>query len=92
VDGEPFDVPIAGRLIRRILTKGQVAFTRHARDEMAKDDLDAVDVTHVLRAGRVQFPEFLNGSWRYRVSTRQIFVVVAFRSQEELVVVTVWRR
>ena len=92
MEGEPLDVQVARRLIGSILTKGRVAFTRHAREEMAKDDLDAVDVTHVLRAGRVQFPELEKGSWRYRVSTRQIFVVVAFRSQEELVVVTVWRR
>jgi hypothetical protein len=58
---------------------------------MAKDHLDAVDVDNVLRGGVVEPGEYENGSWRYRVRTDRITVVIAFRSGSELVVVTAWR-
>jgi len=35
--------------------------------------------------------EFEHGTWRCRVETSRITVVVAFRSEHELVVVTGWR-
>jgi hypothetical protein len=35
--------------------------------------------------------EYENREWRYRVRTNRIAVVVAFDSEEELTVVTVWR-
>jgi hypothetical protein len=35
--------------------------------------------------------EFENSSWRYRVRTARIAVIVAFRSETELRVVTAWR-
>jgi hypothetical protein len=58
---------------------------------VAKDDLSNVDVTNVLRGGVVEPPEFENGSWRYRVRTLKIAVIVAFRTESELRVVTAWR-
>ncbi len=58
---------------------------------MAKDDLSAVDVTNVLRGGVIDPAEFENGSWRYRSRTARIAVIVAFRSDTELRVVTAWR-
>lgn len=33
----------------------------------------------------------VDGTWRYRVHTQRIWVVVAFRSETRLVVVTGWR-
>jgi hypothetical protein len=50
-----------------------------------------VDVTNVLRGGVVDPAEFENGSWRHRVRTARIAVIVAFRSETELRVVTAWR-
>lgn len=43
--------------------------------------------------GVVEPAEFENGSWRYRVRTNRMMVVVAFDedSESELVVVTGWR-
>ena len=35
--------------------------------------------------------EWEHGSWRYRVHTQRIWVVVAFRSETRLVIVTAWR-
>lgn len=87
----PF-TPVAARsLIRRILEEGRVVFSKHARQEMQNDELTAVDINNVLRAGIIDEPEYENGSWRYKVWTLRITVVVALRSQAELVVVTTWR-
>ena len=83
--------PDAKRLIREILVCGEVVSSRHAADEMAKDDLTLVDCINVLRAGLVEPAEMGRGTWRYRVHTRRISVVVAFRSETRLVVVTAWR-
>jgi hypothetical protein len=88
---ESLSVPDARRLIREVLRSGSVALSRHAEAEVAKDNLTMVDVTNVLRGGVVDPAEFENGSWRYRVRTARIAVVVAFRSETELRVVTAWR-
>jgi len=65
--------------------------TGHALAEMRKDKLSTVDCTSVLRGGVVEPGELERGSWRYRVKTNTICVVMAFRSETELVVVTAWR-
>ncbi|MEK7371871.1 MAG: DUF4258 domain-containing protein [candidate division NC10 bacterium] len=88
---EPLAPEGAKKRIRRILESGEVRFSQHARDEMARDQLTAVDCVSVLRGGTVRPPEFERGSWRYRVFTSRICVVVAFRSEHQLVVVTAWR-
>lgn len=88
---EPLKSPNARKLIQEIRSRGSVVLSRHAREEMAKDQLDAVDVDNVLRGGVVEPGEYENGSWRYRVRTDRITVVIAFRSESELVVVTAWR-
>ena len=88
---EPLDPTRARQLIRKIIAAGEVRFSGHAFEEMAKDDLTTVDCTNVLRGGVVEPPEFEFGTWRYRVRTNRIYVVVAFRSETQLVVVTAWR-
>jgi hypothetical protein len=60
-------------------------------EHWGKDDLTTVDCENVLRGGVVRPGEFEHGTWRYRVETSRITVVVAFRSEGELVVVTAWR-
>lgn len=89
--GEPFTPPHARKLIRQILQTGTVGFSTHALTEMAKDHLTTVDCTNVLRGGAVESPEFRDGTWRYRVRTAASCVVVAFRSDTRLAVVTAWR-
>lgn len=88
---EPLSPPEARRLIREILDSGSVALSKHAEEEMAKDNLTMMDVANVLRGGVVDPGEYENGSWRYRVRTARIAVIVAFRSETELRVVTAWR-
>jgi hypothetical protein len=88
---EPLSPRDAKRLIARILATGDVRFSQHALDEMAKDHLDTVDCTNVLRGGVVDPPEWENRSWRYHVRTARMCVVVAFRSSTALAVVTAWR-
>ncbi len=58
---------------------------------MAKDKLLTQDVMNVLRAGLVEPSEFEHGSWRHRVKTNTICVVVVLASEREAVVVTAWR-
>ena len=89
--GEPFDPPAAKKRIRAILETGDLLASGHALDEMAKDDLTMIDCTNVLRGGWVEPAELERGSWRYRVRTSRICVVVAFRSESRLVIVTAWR-
>lgn len=67
--GEPIDPTVAKKLIREILKTGIVGLSTHAETELANDNLTLVDCTNVLRGGVVEFPEFENGSWRYRVRT-----------------------
>jgi len=58
---------------------------------LAKDDLETTDVLNMLAGGVVEPGEFENGSWRYRIWTARMCVVIAFRSETELRVVTAWR-
>lgn len=89
---EPLSPDAATALIRRILKEGQVAVSQHATDEMQADNLTTVDCANVLRAGAVKQPADLErGTWRYRMETARITVVVAFRSEQELVIITTWR-
>ena len=88
---EPLDPDRARRLIGAILEKGSVFFSSHSEEALADDDLSTVDAVNVLRGGKVESPEFERGTWRYRVQTQRIVVVVVFRSETEFVVVTAWR-
>lgn len=49
---EPLTVQAAKKLIKAILAEGAVNFTKHAREEMAKDKLTEIDVVNVLREAR----------------------------------------
>ena len=91
---EPLDGHAARKLIQKILPElNGVRFCTHALDEMAKDCLEEVDVINVLRAGLITEPaEYKNGSWRYRVRARNVFVVVTFRSESQITVITTWRK
>lgn len=90
---EPLSPPAARQLIDAILVDGDVRFSKHALEELANDNMETIDAVNVLRGGGLPAPaELENGSWRYRVSTANMAVVIAFRSETALVVVTAWRR
>lgn len=89
---EPLAPADARALLRRILEEGSVRFSSHALEEMAKDGIGEEDVRHVLAAGAVAPGEWENGSWRYRVTVRDVTAVATFRSELLAVVVTAWRK
>ena len=88
---EPLAPEAARLLIRDILKRGRFTYSKHAKEEMLDDDLTTVDCENVLRGGVVRPGEYEHGTWRYRVETNKVTVVIAFRSKQELVVVTAWR-
>lgn len=81
----------ARQQIRAILREGIVSFSMHALLEMGSTGLSEIDCTNALRGGHVEFTEMVRGTWRYRVRTHRLVVVVAFRSEFELRVGMVWR-
>jgi hypothetical protein len=89
---DPPNPDAARGLIRLILDRGRVFFSAHAKREMAADDLRVSDCRRVLRGGIVRSPDLVRGTWRYRVESRRMCFVIAFRSEFELVVVTAWRK
>jgi hypothetical protein len=76
---------------REIVETGVVAFSSHAKEEMEKDELETTDCLNVIRGGGVHPAEFVNGEWRYRVSTQRMCIVVAIVSATRIRVVTAWR-
>lgn len=89
---EPISHGEAKALTAQIRKTGEVRFSRHALQEMEKDDLSEIDIDNVLRGGYVEDPpDFQNGTWRYRICISMIAVVLAFRSTGSLVIVTAWR-
>ena len=91
VANEPLDLVAAKRLIRQILATGAVTPSQHALDQLKARDMSMVDVANVLRGGIVESAEEIRRTWRYRVRTARMVVVVAFRSETELRIVTGWR-
>ncbi len=90
------DGPLADDEVRRLLREilgahGNVTFTSHAKRALEDDGLTTVDAIRVLRSGAVVSMDLIAGTWRYRVCAARICVVVAFRSESEVVVVTAWR-
>jgi hypothetical protein len=53
--------------------------------------MSVLDCVNILRGGVVRPAELERGTWRYRVETARMAVVVAFRSRDTLVIVTAWR-
>ena len=84
----------ARKLLSRILRdrEGAVTFWAHALKQMKERDLTAPDVVNTIRCGMVGEGELVNGTWRYRVETDRMGVVVTFLDELEAVVVTAWRK
>ncbi|MFN2445476.1 MAG: DUF4258 domain-containing protein [Vicinamibacterales bacterium] len=88
---EPLSPIEARKLMREIVATGTVAFSDHAIHELTKDNLTQADAVNAIKAGAVEPAEFERGSWRYRVHTVRVWIVVVFRSVTHLVVVTAWK-
>lgn len=88
---EPLPPATVKRLLVALLAAGILSFTKHAYDEMAKDNLTEIDVRNTLKGGTVRPGELIGGTWRYRVETSRMVAVVTFRSATHAVVVTAWR-
>lgn len=90
------DKVAARKLIAEIVTKhaANVHFSRHALDEMDNDDLCTPDIWNVLKSSDsriIDEGELEKGSYRYRLETAFIMVVIAFTSNGDgLFIVTVW--
>ena len=87
----------ARKLVTEILNRypANIRFSKHAREELKKDNLTTDDALNVLKSpdGRiVKEPDFKNASYRYTVETSRIGICVAFDSDTLLVVVTGWRK
>lgn len=75
------------------LKPNRIIQTKHFKQEMANDDLIMNDVINVLHKGQIlEDPEFENGSYRYRVQTNKIVVVIAFNNPDRIILVTTWRK
>lgn len=96
--GEPLKPTAARELIKRILKAGAVSWDigdkSHFLHEMRKDGLQITDCMNVLRGGTPDPAEWNDEfeEYRYRVHTNRICVVITFLSDEELFMVTVWRK
>ena len=89
---EPLKPSEARKLIHHILKDGYVTYSRpHAIDRMKEREMDTSDCINILRGGKVREGEYENGSWRYRVETPKMAVVVTFVAEDELMIVTAWR-
>jgi len=90
---EPLTPEVATTAIKALVKDGDISWSTHVRQEMLKDGFTTVDCLNVLRAGAVtESADFEGGTWRYRVHTNRMCVVVAFRSDTELRVITTWRK
>jgi hypothetical protein len=85
----------AKKLIAEILATKPVnflSFSGHCRKELQNDALTTGDFVNVLHGGRIiHDPEFVTGTWRYRVVTPNIVVVIAFAEGPRIRGVTAWR-
>lgn len=73
---------------------GNISFSGHALKELLEDDLDRSDAINVLLSSSARITdqaELVNGTWRYRVKTKTICVVIAFQETDRVVVITVFR-
>ena len=90
-EGLHIDAAKARRLLQQIVESGVLRYSIHTRDQMIARRITVQDVENTLRAGLVEPSEFEHGSWRHRVKTNTICVVVTLLSEQEAVVVTTWR-
>lgn len=86
----------ARKLITKIMSQhsGKVFFSRHALEELKKDGLTTLDAINVLKSPGARIyteGEFERGSYRYRLETTNMMIVVSFLELGDgIIVVTAW--
>lgn len=79
--------------ILNISGPSHVTFSKHCRVEMKNDSLTAVDVVNVLIGGKIyKDPELINETFRYRVETDRMLVVITFENPDFVRCITAWRK
>jgi hypothetical protein len=92
LDDEPLGEVEARQLVRKIVHEGTLFFSRHVREDSMPDrGITEDQVVRCLRRGVCTNVTFERGSWRYTMEVPDLAVVVAFRTVDQAVVVTVWR-
>lgn len=93
---KPLSAGAVRRCMLEILKNGwEVGWTAHAKRELSNDQMTTVDAVNVLRCWRYMDPpeqDIKTGEWKYRIHTDMMGVVVKFRSETQLVVITAWRK
>jgi len=86
----------ARKLIRIILAKHpeNLWFSKHALDELCNDGLSTVDSFNLLKSPDSRIydeGEFCKGTYRYRLETTNIVIVVIFSADgKNITVITAW--
>jgi hypothetical protein len=69
-------------------------FSRHSLAELENDDLTTADVLNVLKSPDSRIlkdGELINDTYRYRVETAYLLVVMAFNEDgKQIIIVTAW--
>jgi hypothetical protein len=86
----------ARKLVAEIVNRHShnISFSRHALDELEKDELTTLDAWNVLKSTSSKIlneGELEKGSFRYRLQTNFIMLVIAFWPDGKgLIIVTAW--
>lgn len=87
----------ARKLVTEITNRfpANIRYSKHALEELKKDDLTVADVLNIIKSSDARIinePDFEKGSYRYRLETKRIVVVVSFDSSTSFAVITAWRK
>ena len=87
----------ARKLIAQIVRNNpdNIRFSKHALIELGNDNLTTSDALNVIKSSHSRIlsdGEWEHGSFRYRLETSNIMIVIAFDSPESMVIVTAWRK
>lgn len=79
--------------VLRVGGLNRVRLTKHCREEMQNDSLASSDIYNVLMGGHIyDYPEFEHGTYRYRVETQKIAVIITFEVPDKIRCITTWRK
>jgi len=87
----------ARKLVTQIVHKwpAHIRFSKHALEELRKDNLTTSDALNVIKSPDAKIMsegELEKGSYRYRLETNRILVVISFDTPTSFVVITAWRK
>ena len=85
-------------LVQHCLEQGAVIFSRHFRDELAKEQLEITDAQRVLKHGHIYTepePDIKTGEWKYRiegltVDSHELRIVFCFKAIDMCLLITVF--